>query len=603
MKGLQLKKDVKNCFSLYIKYVKETLGIKFIIIGIFLSIINQLCSLAIPFISKFVIDIAIIQRNTQILLITFLVSLGILAIMALTSLVANFLLFKVFANSGIQLKLDLFKNIQMAPLNFFNQVTRGDITYRILTDTEKLVGFWTQCSVMIPFQLILLLASITMITWNKNLAIFVFIILAIQSLVIVLFNKPLLKYSFLIKEKAQEVHKYTVEHFSRIELVRSFSNEKPERDGFLGLLNEKLTIDLKSFLIHKYSENVNLIISNLWIVLVLWYGGSLVINNEISIGTLLAFLMLANILYKPIYTLTELFLAFPDVRSSLSRINEYDQVKPQVIEPANALDFVPQEGNISIENCSFTYDDHKILKNVSLNIPSKSIFALAGPSGSGKTTLCRLIVRFFDPQEGNIYMDGKNTRDIKLSSLRRSVLMTLQTNHVFNTTILKNITYGCKDLDKTKVLMALKKAGVDFIYKMPNGLETVIGSNGINLSGGEAQRIALARAFLFKPKVFIFDETTAFVDPETEEKIKHSLLELKENSTIIFIAHNLSTILLADNVAIMEHGVIKESGVPRVLINDETSYFFRLYSSVLKGGASPSIKGEASLSLHESLVA
>lgn len=586
MKGLKIKEDIKNCFALYIKYVKETLGIKFITIGIFLSIINQLCGLAIPFISKFIIDIAIVQRNTQLLLIIFLVSLGIVAIMASTSLVANYLLFKVFTKSGINLKLNMFRNIQMAPLNFFNQVTRGDINYRILSDTEKIVGFWTQCSVMIPFQLILLLAGITMITWNKNLAIFVFIILAIQALVIILFSKPLLRYSFLIKEKAQEVNKYTIEHFSRIELIRSLVNEKQERDGFLGLLNEQFKINLKNFLIGKYSENVNLIISNLWIVLVLWYGGSLVITNQITIGTLLAFLMLANILYKPIYMLTELFLAFPDVRSSLYRINEYDEVKPQVLEPANAVDFVPQEGNISIEDCSFTYENQTILKNVTLKIPSKSIFALVGPSGSGKTTLCRLLVRFFDPQQGNIYVDEKNIRDIKLSSLRSSILMTLQTNHVFNATVLKNITYGCKDFNKTKVLMALKKAGVDFIYKMPNGLETVIGSNGINLSGGEAQRIALARAFLFKPKIFIFDETTAFVDPETEDKIKHSLLELKENSTIIFIAHNLSTIMLADNVAVMENGVIKELGVPQILMNDENSYFSRIYSSVLKSRVS-----------------
>ncbi|MEK9150405.1 MAG: ATP-binding cassette domain-containing protein, partial [Candidatus Desantisbacteria bacterium] len=332
---------------------------------------------------------------------------------------------------------------------------------------------------------------------------------------------------------------------------------------------------------NQYSGTVILIVNNLWGLGILWYGGTQVIEGKISLGTLMAFLLFTNILYQPVSRLTGFILSFQNIRASLARILEYSEMRPEPIESEKAVAFIPTEGRVLIKDCSFGYDGRVVLKKISLEIPPKNIFALVGASGVGKTTLCRLIVRFYDPNEGKILLDGKDIRDISLSSLRKSVLLTLQNDYVFNGTLWENITYGSEGVDKNKVLMAMENAGIDFIDRLPHGYQTLIGVDGMNLSGGEAQRIALARAFLLSPKIFILDEPTAFVDVETEEKIKEALLRLKGSSTVILIAHRLSTVMIADRVAVMKSGEIVEIGNPQELLRNETSAFKRMVNLIL----------------------
>ncbi|MEW6482768.1 MAG: ATP-binding cassette domain-containing protein [bacterium] len=242
---------------------------------------------------------------------------------------------------------------------------------------------------------------------------------------------------------------------------------------------------------------------------------------------------------------------------------------------------MPPEGRFLIKNCSFGYEKQKILNNINLEILPKQIFALVGKSGVGKTTLCKLLVRFYDPQEGEILLDGMNLKDISIFSLKKSVLLTLQNDYVFNGTIWENITYGVESVEEKKVLKAVEKSGLDFIDRFPQGYHTKIGVDGMNISGGEAQRIALARAFLLSPKVFILDEPTSFIDAKTEEKIKESLLKLKEESTIIIIAHRLSTVMIADKVGVMDMGKIVEMENPKELL-EKDSFFRKMHSSILK---------------------
>jgi len=349
--------------------------------------------------------------------------------------------------------------------------------------------------------------------------------------------------------------------------------EKKEENNFSNKLSELIKVALRNYMINQYSGTLTLVVNNFWILGILWYGGNQVVAGKMTLGTLMAFLLLSNILYKPINTIVNFFLSFQDIRASLKRILEYMTIKPEIIESPHATKFIPTEGRILIKNCSFTYNSKKILKNINIEIPPRSIFAIVGPTGAGKTTLCHLLVRFYDPQQGEIFLDNKNIRQISLSSLRTHILLTLQNDYVLTGTVWENITYGANDVDKKQVLLAVKKAGIDFIERLPYQYYTPIGVNGFNLSGGEAQKIALARAFLLSPKVFILDEPTSFIDAETEEKIKKSLLKLKENTTIILIAHRLSTIMIADKIAVMNNGEIKEVGSPSELMAQENSFF------------------------------
>jgi len=572
-------KDIKTYFIFFLRYNKKE-GL-FILLSLGLGIIAQLCTIITPFLTKFIIDDVIMGDNYQLFRLVLLISVATLVLLLGTSLSANYILFKIFASNGVKLILDVFRNLQFAPMGFFCKTPRGEMAYRILTDTKVVSNSWADVLGTIPLNLILLISGVFMVFWHRNLALFVFLILALQVLIVVKFRKPLLRYSFLLKEKDQEISGYTVDHFHKIELIRSLSTEKKEEERFSDKLKEFIRISIKSFMFNQGAGTVVLIVNNLWGLGILWYGGTQVIEGKISLGTLMAFLLFTNILYQPVLRLTNLILSFQNIRASLTRMSEYLEMKPLPVESEGAISFTPPCGRVVIKNCSFGYDGRIILKNINLDIPPKSIFALVGASGVGKTTLCRLIVRFYDPEEGKILLDGKDIKDISLSSLRKSVLLTLQNDYVFNGTLWENITYGLEGIDKNQVLMAMKNAGIDFIDRLPQKYQTQIGVDGMNLSGGEAQRIALARAFLLNPKVFILDEPTAFVDLETEEKIKEALIRLKKSSTVILIAHRLSTVMIADNVAVMKNGEIVEIGSPQELLRNETSAFKRMSNLIL----------------------
>jgi len=572
-------KDIKTYLVLFSKYNKKNIG--FISLGLRLGIIAQLCTFFIPFLSKFIIDDVIIKGNFQLFKIVFLVSLAVFLLLFISGVLSNYILVKMFSMGAAELTMDVFRKLQYAPMEFFCPTPSGEIAYRMLTDTQLISNSWISIFGTLPINFILLISGIFLAIWYKTFVLFIFLIIVLQALIVAKFRKPLLKYSFLVKEKNEEITGYAVEHFQKIELVRSLSTEKLEEKKFYNKLMELIRTSIKSFMLNQYSGIINVFVNNLWFLGVLWYGGIRVINGEITLGTLMAVLLLTNILLQPVLKLTNLVLSFQDIRASLLRVLEYLELKPKPIETNQTMKFVLHRGSIKIENLSFSYNTRTVLKNINLEIPHKSIFALVGPSGVGKTTLAYLLVRFYELQEGSILLDGVDIRSLPLSLLRKNILLVLQNSYVFNGTLLENITYGLESVDKTKLLTAIKNAGIDFIDKLPHKLHTIIGVDGRNLSVGEAQRVALARAFLYGPKVLILDEPTAFLDVATEEKIKKVLLKLKETTNVILIAHRLSTVMIADQVAVMNDGKVIEVGNPKELLNNKNSIFFSMANSIL----------------------
>lgn len=573
--------DIKKYIQVLSKYLRG--GELYIIAGIILGVISQICTLSTPFLTRFLIDIIIGQKNYSLLLWFLLFCLFILIILFSTSLLANYLLIRVFRKGGLKLQMDLLKNLQRAPLEFFEQAQSGEISYRLLQDTSVIEDSWSSILVTLPLQIVLLLSGIIMALWQLELAIFVFIILIIQIFVIIRFREPLLRYSHLVKAKEQEVSGYSVEHFRKIQLIRSLSTEKKEQIKFHRKLHDLVKITVRAFMLTKLSGATVTVVNNLWAFGILWYGGAKVIAEKMTLGTLMAFLLLSNLLYQPISALINFVLSFHSIRASLERILEYFDVKPKIFESPNAIEYVPEQGRITLKNVFFRYDSRLVLSNINLDIPPNTIYALVGRSGVGKTTLCRLLVRFYDPEHGMILLDGKDIKDISIPSLRRAILLMLQNDYVFTGTIWENITYGLSSVSKEEVYKAAKDAGLDFIDILPYGLDTKIGEGGINLSAGEAQRIALARAFLIGPKILILDEPTSFIDSETEEKIKKSLIKLKEKCTIILIAHRLSTVKIADRIAVLDNGQIVQEGTHDELLIKENGVYKKIYSSILGG--------------------
>uniref|UniRef100_A0A7V0Z496 ABC transporter ATP-binding protein n=1 Tax=candidate division WOR-3 bacterium TaxID=2052148 RepID=A0A7V0Z496_UNCW3 len=573
-------KDIKRYYTILAKYTKGE-G-PYILAGITLATISQICTLTTPFLTRFLIDNIIGQKNLFLISRFILFCILVLIVLFATTIASNYILIRVFRKSGIKFRMDLFVSLQHnSPLEFFGKTQSGEIAYRLLQDTSVIETSWSNILVTLPLQFILLISGIFMLLWNLNLSLFAFLILGIQIIIITKFRKPLLKYSLLVKAKDQDLTGYTVEHFRRIQLIRSLSTEKKEQIRFHKKLHELVKVSVRAFMLSKFSSAIAATVNNLWAFGILWYGGSQVINGHITLGTLMAFLLFTNILYQPISTLTNLVLSFQDTRASLNRCLEYLNLRPKVLESSKSIDYTPKEGRITLKNLSFDYNCRPVLKDINLEMPANIILALVGKSGVGKTTLCKLLVRFYDPNQGAIFLDDMNIKDITIASLRKSVLLMLQNHYVFPGTIWENITYGLKLISKEDVYRVAKEAALDFIGDLPDGYETLIGEGGINLSAGEAQRIALARAFLIKPKVLILDEPTSFIDTESEEKIKKVLLKMKENMTIILIAHRLSTIMVADKICVMEEGQIVETGTHNELI-EKNGIYPKIFKSVLK---------------------
>jgi ATP-binding cassette subfamily B protein len=299
------------------------------------------------------------------------------------------------------------------------------------------------------------------------------------------------------------------------------------------------------------------------------YGGYLVITGgDLTLGTLIVFIGLVWRFYTPVNNLSRMSDRIQRVATSAERVFELLDTQPDIADKPNALRLKEVQGHIRFEHVSFSYEGgHEALQDVSFEIRPGEMIGLVGPSGSGKTTLINLICRFYDPQEGAIYLDGIDLRDIQLASLRAHIGVVLQEPYLFHGTIAENIAYGKPDATLEEIIEAAKIANAhDFIMRLPDGYDTMVGERGVRLSGGEKQRISIARAVLKNPKILILDEATSSVDTETEALIQEAIERLIANRTTIAIAHRLSTLKCADRIIVLDKGRLVEMGTHEELL-------------------------------------
>ena len=543
---------------------------KILILSLLLSCISTVLGMIQPYFAKIIIDRVFIARNTGLLLPVLSLLLFLLILSFLIRIINSYIYTRYSAGILFAMREDLFEHVQKIPLSYFTRQKIGDIYSRIATDMADIQTLVTDIFPSFLFNMLTcVIAAGILIFLNWKMAILSFAFIPFALLIIHRLRPKLLDLGHQVAQTNADISHFLFESLSNTSVIRAFGAEKIERQR----LNEKqshiLNFLLKYQILGAVSGSVPTIFIVLNAIIVFGYGGYLVLENALSIGSLVAFSVYQGRVLGPLRGLLEGFLSMQKSKVSLSRVREIlDIAQVHAAEDGLIPDEADFRGDIVFKNVCFGYEKESILENISFHIPGGKVTAVIGPSGVGKTTICHLIMRLIDPGSGEITLDGIDLRKINPEWLRKQVAIVSQDIFLFHTSILENIRFSKNSADLDEVKEAAKSACInDFIQSLPEGYNTIIGDRGVRLSGGQKQRISIAMAILLKPKILILDEATAFLDVSTEDRLKDTLRLLMENRTILVVSHRFSAIEHADKMIALEKKGIAYDGTGKGFIN------------------------------------
>ena len=435
-------------------------------------------------------------------------------------------------------------------LNFdVNQITRmlADAFLSIFKDGLTLIGL-----------------LFVMFLQNWKLSLIAIIMIPLASLTAKILGKRMGKISTQAQEKSGDLNRYLIDLFKNHKIIKIFQRESFEEsrsEKFVDNLKEK---SAKIAAVYIRSTPIMEVLTGIMIAVLIFYSGKLILNDELAINNFFSFLAAMMLAYQPVKTLTKVNIAISQGLAAADRIIPIIDIKNEINFNKENKNLNFSDGNIVFNKINFYYKsniENQVLRNITTKFLGGKMTALVGHSGSGKSTLLNMIPRIYSPSNGIIELDGQDISKVNLASLRNQISIVDQNTTLFDDTVLNNIKYARPDASNEDIYEAAKLSmSKDFIDNLENGFETMIGENGVRLSGGEKQRLSIARAFLKKSKIILLDEATSSLDSETEQKIQKALNELTANKTTIVIAHRLSTILSSDNIYVVDKGEIIDSG-------------------------------------------
>ena len=534
-----------------------------------LSLLTGL-SLVVPRIIQTVIDDGLLRGDMRYLIRSALLLFGVGLISAILNLGHRYGSEWIAARVGYDLRNRMYNHVQHLPFTYHDHTQSGQLISRCIEDVRSIEKFaGGAVADLVRFVMLTVGVIYIMLSANPLLAVIALLPMLPLTIMTTLFGTKVGGLFFAVDNAVGEVSNLLQENVVGVQVVRAFAREEYETKRF-EMANRQV---FKSW-IYVIDEWSKIMPTTNWltsvsIILILWFGGQMVMEGALTIGEIVAFNAYILMLAEPAQQLTGLVNAGGEAAAGAQRVFEVLDIEPAIQSPESTIDLNTLSGEVEFRDAGLRYGDEKTasLNRINLRVEPNRIVALIGPTGSGKTSFVNLIPRFYDVTEGQVLVDRIDVREMDLVSLRKQIGIVLQTSLLFSDTIRANIAYGRPDATMDEIIIAARAAQAhEFVMSFTNRYDTIVGERGVTLSGGQRQRVAIARALLMNPRILILDDSTSSVDTQTEKLIQAALNNLMEGRTTFVIAHRLSTVRRADMILVMDKGQIIERGTHQELL-------------------------------------
>ena len=560
---------------LYKDYTKHHLSK--IILAVIFSILVAGSTSATAWLLDPAIEKIFIEKDQSLIFIIPILIIIAFSTKGISLYIAKILMIKTAEEVKKSIQVNMLSSFIKADTETIEDKHSGKYISNLNFDVNQITGMLTNAFLsLFKDGLTLIGLLFVMFFQNWRLSLIAIIMIPIASIIAKRLGKRISKVVTEAQEKSGDLNKYLIDLFKNHKVIKIFQRENYEHERSEKFVNDLKEKSIKIATVFIRSSPIMEIVTGIMIAILIFYSGKLIMNEQLSINNFFSFLAAMMLAYQPVKALATVNVSIGQGLSAGKRILPIIDQQNEILENKNGKLLKIDDATIKLKNVNFSYKSNAnniVLNNININITGKKMTALVGHSGSGKSTILNLIPRVYDTDTGEILIDNQKIKDLNLNSLRKEISIVDQNTTLFDDTVFNNIKYAKPEATDEEVFNASKMSmSTDFIEKLENKFKTLIGENGVKLSGGEKQRISIARALLKDSKIILLDEATSSLDSETEEKIQKAIEELTKNKTTVVIAHRLSTILNSENIYVIDKGKVEASGKHEELLKESILY-------------------------------